>query len=1027
MAYNDFRYLGAASGYTAAQGTYAPMGIGGMYDTPGYGEGHRPLYGESAYDPNNPWYQNRSAGHYIWNASNAIAPLAGYGTDLPYYENASMHTQYAGNAIASPGPDAFMNTMQQYVMPFASYYAGYKLHQAAQVRARGAIGGVMGAFTGHQAPRVNLGTAFGERLGMGAGRAIGAPIGFASQRLIGIGSAGSMARGVGMAGSLIGGAIGAAATPAIIGMGLMSGLDSTIFQPYIDTRRVSQAIQTNMSNRLVTGSNAAPNYMMGMSATAASTIGSAISNSAWEDFGFSNSQYSSLVDYGMQGDLYNDMGSGAMSARNMVERTKKLAMDVKKVMEVFGEKDMREAVGLLSQFAKQGGITGSYETTSSLGSLRMGSMMTGKSAREIYDVVGAAGSMSAQSGGMSGIAGVMAATSTYAGLANAQRMGLVSGRMLSLLGGLEGATSLATNTKVSLGMSDYNRMALYSQFYGGGSSGNIMDNVSRFANLAGRDPLTAAGNMALHGQEMRDAQLRGSPLSVYKPMMQILEAMYPGRSSFNEGQLAAVMKGQGMDDPSIKAAMLEISAAKRGYGRDVLLRSQADASRQHLEGSGWSYFGGLGRSARYALYNTGQALGHIGEFPAEMLGRASDGISSAIDRFRFGKFNGSSIFTEAYSSNQDPYSVYDLGSMKNGMISTSSINIARRINEAATGVAGDEAMQAARRLITSGGTGGDVTKIYKMLGEDISSTAAYDFAMNSTSYGSRTHTPSTTRVRSDDADIRQLALLTGDKVDSRRVRKGRVPTNQIAYSTEKGSRSNLLKSASKEVRDLYYAMVAAKVQGKSPDRIAEMLNSQDPETRAKVLKILDPVLQHGMNIPEASAWHSAMKGGKVAAGVLDSRLSRAYSQDAIDAMIINPEMAQDFATRIVEDNEGRLRAATEAEQDANMKAYGTRVTGDFQKGAMLQSKYQERIANVKRAQAGAGDFEKLMMDKVSSLDGSGDGAARTMAIASGTFKDAVTMFAATAAYTAKGDVAKQIKDLMARSSTSGTNTQGSER
>lgn len=1028
MAYNDFRYLGAASGYTAAQSTYAPMGIGGVYDTPGYGEGHRPLYGESAYDPNNPWYQNRSVGHYIWNASNPIGPGFGAGSDLPYYENASMHTQYAGNTIAAQAPDAFMNTMQQYAMPFASYYAGYKIHQMAQVRARGAIGGVMGAFTGHQAPRVNLGTALGERIGMGAGRAIGAPIGLASQRLIGIGSAGSVARGVGMAGSLVGGAIGAAAAPAVIGMGIMAGLDSTVFQPYIDTRRVSQAIQTNMSNRMVTGSNAAPNYMMGMSATAAATMGSAISNSAWDDFGFSNAQYSSLVDYGMQGGLYGDMGSGAMSARNMVERTKKLAMDVKKVMEVFGEKDMREAVGLLSQFAKQGGITGSYETTSSLGSLRMGTMMTGKSAREIYDVVGAAGSMSAQSGGMSGIAGVMAATSTYAGLANAQRMGLVSGRMLSLLGGLEGATGLATNAKVSLGMSDYNRMALYSQFYGGGSSNNIMDNVSRFANLAGRDPLAAAGNMALHGQEMRDAQMRGSPLSVYRPMMQMLESMYPGRSSFNEGQLAAVMKGQGMDDASIKAAMLEISAAKRGYSRDVLMRSQADASRQYLEGSGWSYFGGLGRSARYAAYNTGQTIGHLGEFPAEMLGRASDAISGAIDNFRFGKFNGTSKFTETYSSNQDPYAVYDLGSMKNGLISKSDINIARRINEAATGVAGDEAMQAARRLITSGGSGGDVTKVYKMLGEDISSTAAYDFALNSTAYKSRTHTPSGLKVRDDDDTLHQLSLISGEKYGTHTNEIAGVKVSPDTYSTKKNGKIRQLKAAPKSVRDLYYAVVAAKVQNKSPDKIAEMLNSQDPETRAKVLKILDPYGPGGGTgwMSKNNAWFKALDGGHIPAGILDGALNSAYGIESIDAMISNPELAQDMATRVGENSEGKLYMLSEAEQHAGMKAFGTSISGDFEKGTGLQSKYVERLSNVKRANADVGDFKKLMMKNVASLDGSGDGAARTMAIASGTFKNAVMMFAETAAYTAKGDVAKQIRDLVNRSNTSGTNTQGSE-
>jgi len=1015
MAYNDLRYLGAASGYTAAQSAYSPMGIGeGAYDTPGYGEGYRPLYGESTYDPYNPWYQGRGAGHYIWNASNAFAPGLGMGSDLPYYQNASMHTQYAGGAIINPLPDAAMNFAQQYALPFGAYYAGYKIHQAAKFKARGAIGGVMTGVTGHQAPRVHLGTAIGERLGMGAGRAIGAPIGYASQGLLGIGSAGSVARGVGLAGSLVGGAIGAAATPALIGIGISSALNAAIFQPYVDTRRISQAIQTNLSNRIITGSNAAPNNMLGMSATAATSIASGISNSAWEDFGFSNAQYSSLVDYGMQAGLYSDLGSGSMSTRNMVERTKKLALDVKKVMEVFGEKDMREAVGLLSQFAKQGGITGSYETTSALGSLRLGTLMTGKSAREIYDVVGAAGSMAAQSGGMSGIAGVMTATSTYAGMANAQRMGLVSGRMLSLLGGLEGATGLATNAKVALGMSDYNRIALYSQFYGGGTSSNIMDNISRFSNLIGKDPLTAYGNMALHGQEMRDAQLRANPLSAYLPMMQMLQTMYPGKSSFTEGQLAGVMKGLGMDDASIKAALLEIANAKRGYGRDVLTKSQADAYRQHLEGGGWSYFGALGREARYATYSAGQALGHIGEFPKEVMSRAEDWVSASIDRLRFGALNTGSTFLDAYGGDGKAYDIYDIDSMR-GL----NANIARRINEAASGSAGADARDAARRFLANGGTGADVTRIYKMLGEDISSTAAYDFANGSTGIRKETHIPNSRRVRDDDAQMSQLSLLSGENRAGlgayRPGSRGRGRKGQFVRDPD--NRTSRLKSSSPEARNAYYAMIAAVVQGKSPAEIAQLLNDQPDAVRAEALKLLDPAIMHGMDFKGGSEWLTGLQGGKISASELQSRLSRVYGVREIDELIKNPDMIQDLSTRLATDKDGRLKIASSEEQDSLMRSFGVNISGNFSRGAMLQAKYIEQLSGVKSAEAQGKPFEKLMTDKVTSMDGSGDTSSKTMASAANMFSQAVAVFAGVATNKAPNDVLTQMNSLRTNNKT----------
>lgn len=877
MAYNDFRYLQAANSYGVNNSGYqaAPVsGIGGTYDSPGYGEGYRPSYGEANYDPYNPWHRGDGPGRYMWNAAN-IVPGLGFGTDAPLHENPSIQTQYAGQAIASAGADATASFSQQYVLPFAAYYAGYKIHKSKIFYTAGGR-------------EMYMGTAAGRAMGRGLGTMAGGAIGGAWRGLTGFGGAGAGARLGATALGGVGMAAGSLLTPMLLGMGISHAVDASIFQPYVDTRRASTAMQTAMSNRIVTGSAGAPSGGLGMSGYAAARSASAITSGAWDDFALSNSQYTSLVDYGMQSGLYDNMGT--MDPKQMAAKTKDIAKDVKRIMQVFGEKDMREAVAILSEFTKQGGVAGGYETTTALNSLRMGTLMTGKSSREIYDLVGAAGAGAYRAQGMSGMAGIISATGAYAGLANAQRMGMVSSRMLSLFGGLEGATNMMVQGRADMAGTDYNKMMMYNQFLGGGAKGSVGANINEYAGLVGNNPLAAAGKMAMHSQEMLDAQSKSSPASVYMQYMQQLRAMFPNRDKFSSAELAGVLHGNGFSDQQVKIAMMDIQNTKRGFNSNVTEKFQRDAIRSEIEANGWSYMGSLGTGLRKGAYAVSKALSPIGEGLALGVGYAGDQISRGISYLRFGDFDEGKL-GHAYDNGGGNYDIVRMDGMRGERLS-----IAKTVNKAASGVGGQEAQELARKIMGNQGTGADVTRLEKMMGGDVSSgSEAYDFAR--LKLHTKTVKPTGTKISDLSRDPAVMAAFTGTKFSvGEMMTRGWWNIGNDYVDTAQGKR---LGKASQKALDAYYAVIGAHTNNRTPAEIAAMLQNLDAATRKETLGLL------GMANTD-----------QVSASALEKRLGETFDSQRTDSLRKSKDALVMAEVAWTEDGNGGIKVSTAQEREA---------------------------------------------------------------------------------------------------------------
>lgn len=993
MAMNDAMYLGGMGGYRQMSSGYSSPSstmMSGDYDTPGYHPGYRPAYGDNTFDPYNPWTQGTSWGKSAWNMAGALPSPMGMGSDLNAYQNANMATQYNGQNVTSGAADAVMSGAQQWILPFAAYYAGHKISRMPGGFANGGLQGAMNLFTSNQAVRLNLGTRAGQALGRGIMAPIGGLGGGALKALTGFGGVGWGMSGAGAAGSVIGAGIGYMAAPLAIGMGISTAANAALFDPYIDTRHMSMAMQSMNSSRIITGPNAAPSMGLGMSGTSAARTASAVSSSAWDDMTFSNAQYTSMVDYGMQAGLYDDIGG--MGKGKVVERTKKMASDVKRIMAVFGEKDMREAVGILSDFVKKGAGVGSVETSNALNSLRMGTFMSGKSGRELYQSIGSPGGNIYAGYGMSQVAGMTNAMGAFSGMTNAHNMGLLSSRMLALMGGTEGAALSATQARAGSLATDYNKMSLYAQFFGGGTSNSLMGNVNSYAMATSRDPMSAMGRMILRNPEMMDAQAKGNHVSGYSQYVQQLKQIYPGQKSFSMEQLASVMAGNGMGEDQIRAAALDIMNAKRGFSGDVQGRAYIDAQRQAIEQDSFSYMGPMGMAARRGVYSAGKAMSPIGEGVAVAQARAGDFLSRNWQEFRFGKVK------------TDPDMKYFASGGSYSQVSVRGTTTAptadRAVNAALTGQGGPEARKLAEEVISGNSSPGKIAQIASMMGEDVTESQAHDYHLDMTGKKSVTKVtekgPDFASMTSSNTFIKHMSMgrdgdWSGDnnpfKLDGRPTKPKYIPSE-----TEED-----LKKIAKDrpgAFDALQVVQGAILMEKSPAEIAKYISGLDKRSRSTLSGLLVPGRDSA-----SEALRDGFRDGKVSAQGLEKIISDMVESGGLDMLLHNPASRNAVLAKVGTDKDGGIRQATPEEMVKNYARYSplTAVSRSSGRSGIhaLASATQTADTNQKN------NIFDMINNYEASLDGSGgsDPGSRIMLKAAGLFQTAVNQFTENVIYT----------------------------
>lgn len=608
-------------------------GVNGAYLTPNYTNAYRPSYGGPTGNPN-PWQTGATLGQSAWYAANALPiPGAGFGTTTPYYQSATGMLDYHTHNMVSALPDAGATVIQS-ALPFASVYAAQKMMGASPFFARGAKATLQAGFG--MGVRESIGARAGAIAGRTLGGAFGGLAGGATRGLVGLGSVSGGAAAFGGAGAFVGSALGSIAAPLIVGQGLYNVANNMIIDPYIQQRRGAEIMKSNLYGMAIGGEGGAAGGGLGLSSKRAYEISAGVNQAAFKDFGFKDSDYTSMLDYSMQAGLFEGFSGSDFNQKKVVEKTKEIAASVKQIMSVFGEKDMREAIGILAKFSKMGVNVGSAQFASGMGSLRAASAYTGKSAGELMETVFTPGAYSFQAAGMNGVLGGRVATDAYRGYEAALKTGLVSKGVLASLGGAEGAAQLATNATLGLANTQYNQMAAYNQFFSGRAASGIAGNLNAFAQGMGGDPMRAAGNMALYGNQMLDRQLGADRFASQKQVADLLRAIKPGAK--NAADYAAVLtQSFGMSPEAARATVIDIQQNLRGNQYSLMGNMATQDIKQTLESDGltWTNLPTIG-AARGAYVGAKRGLSAVGSGIAQGIGFVSDTGAMVGDYLQYG-------------------------------------------------------------------------------------------------------------------------------------------------------------------------------------------------------------------------------------------------------------------------------------------------------------------------------------------------------------------------------------------------------
>jgi hypothetical protein len=373
------------------------------------------------------------------------------------------------------------------------------------------------------------------------------------------------AAAIGTAGA-VGGLASGVLLPLAAGYAATESLDQTLITPYTSARTNANNLQRNFQNiyfgqdvgNKVTGK--------GLSYSYANKLGQEISHAGLNDMMFSRSDYSDIADLGSRAGLYDNV-----NASQIASRTKDLAAQVKLIVSVANNPDVRSAIEELAKLNLAGAdITGGRTSQAASAYTRLGGFaaMAGTSIQKLMSTVGAQGQYLFQSNGMTPYLGQLAAANSYAGFAAAQRSGLITPDALARMGGVEGAAQGSLTAQVIGAQTPLAKMSAMNRFLGGaggsavsGRNQSVTNTLASFAGLVSRDPIEASGAMALYGSAAagKDLDREGSLYLERQAKTYLRNIGQKGRGKngdYTAEQLAAVMTGvMGIPEDAMRAYM----------------------------------------------------------------------------------------------------------------------------------------------------------------------------------------------------------------------------------------------------------------------------------------------------------------------------------------------------------------------------------------------------------------------------------------------------------------------------------------
>lgn len=535
--------------------------------TPSYDAPYRPSYGGP-----NP-YQMQGRPGFFNSAYRVFGP-----TKVPYWGNPVDNAEPYVQSMATKPMDAAAWTAQNVLLP----YYGFK--------AADAMLGPGGKTMGQMFSRAMAGR--GAAAGLGYGLARGAAQG------IGLGAT------LGRSAGAIGGLAGYAMLPFAAAMSGVEVANSALIDPYTNTRRTAQNLRQNFSNIYFPDAQGHAITGKGLGHREASRMGYDIVRAGNRDMMFSGEDYSDISDMASRAGLMDNVTS-----QKIVQRVKDVSSQIKLVVAISKDPDIRKAIEEIAKLNQAGAdVTGGRQSLAATTLARIGGLAaaSGASVQKVMNTVGAQGQYLFQSSGMTPYLGQLAAASSYAGFAAAERTGVLSRAQLARMGGVEGATQASLTAQLGAAQTPLNEMAVLNKYIygntGRGAAGqnlNLIETVSQFGQNVSNDPLAAMGSRILYGRQAAGKELgEAGALNTERTITSILENLPVAKGSdgkYDPEHAASVLAAMGIPADQIMAWMSERATQTDSTVAQQNIRSQMGFAKeqnrqfvsQHNLGGGW--------------------------------------------------------------------------------------------------------------------------------------------------------------------------------------------------------------------------------------------------------------------------------------------------------------------------------------------------------------------------------------------------------------------------------------------------------
>lgn len=481
-------------------------GVNPNYLTPSYSAPYRPGYNGPQGGPSSgsqPGFYNS-----VNQLTNPFAPTPMYGN--PYRNNMAYTEQ-----IHSRPVDAAMWASQRIVVPATSLYLSYKMGNIMTARMN-TMGGAMAAgasrfFGGSEAEvaaaRATQGIfgAVGDRFAQGTVRGMfGTARAFSHAGVLGEGLGAAAFRTAAAEGAgIIGGVAGSLLLPAVLGMAAASAFSRVAVDPYVAFSRTGSDLRRNFAGVNVAGGGGGGNVLSGQGMSFASSYKAAgeITHAGIHDFTFNEGQFSQISDFSARAGLLDDATIGQIS-----KRVKNIANQVKMVMRIANEPDIKAAIEMLSNLNSAGASVTSGEAGRALGRIGGNAAIAGISTQRMMNTVGMQGQYLFQANGMVPYMGQIAASNNMATFASAYRQGVISPTLMATLGGPEGASQSSLTAQINGSQTMYNRIVMANRYMGGFSGNGVTNNLNAFGANFSKNPIGSYGEMMMNSGLMSSRQ-----------------------------------------------------------------------------------------------------------------------------------------------------------------------------------------------------------------------------------------------------------------------------------------------------------------------------------------------------------------------------------------------------------------------------------------------------------------------------------------------------------------------------------------